>query len=515
MASSATEDALAIINRDIDSDYGSDFSPEEDQIVSQLLSGQAVDIEDNPIVNDADQNDAQQTLRVPLVFGREQQSPFYQAARAAEEIAEQISKTVKSRRYYPDLSNHLREPTPENEATDATPVDPKKPDTRSPIERFRTQPRKPLSVTDLVSPAWCELQYWYTLTKHGKKRRTREMKEGSRVHKKLEDQVHTTVPVEVTSKEDGWGLRIWNVIQSLRTLRDTGLTRELEIWGTIDGLVVNGIIDELSYVCPDKDLEESLDKPTTDEPPPDQPTIAEFFKGLGNSSLDNIRNKRRYQSNKIYLCDVKTRSVRTLPSDMAFRPTKMQLMLYHRLFSALASNNVDFSILTDRYKLDPSKVFSDSFIAQVGSLNDTFYDASSEPPSSQESIQKWSQDSMTTLLEHNTLTLLWSLMISEFQISLPDGAASLGNILKAEYRSRDTGEVVGSKTFAMDDRELENYVEKEMQWWRGEREAQGVVVEEAFKCRSCDFADDCEWRLKKVEEAKEKVRMMKKRTATV
>ena len=342
------------------------------------------------------------------------------------------------------------------------------------------------------------------------------MKGGSRVHKKLEDQVHTTVPVDVKSKEDGWGLRIWNVIQSLRTLRETGLTRELEIWGIIDGLVVNGIIDELSFACPNKDLEELLEKPLKDGLPSDQLTIAEFFKASGRSNLDSIRDKRRYQSNKIYLCDVKTRSVRTLPSEMAFRPTKMQLMLYHKLLSGLAANNVDFSVLTDRYKLDPSKVFSDSFIAQVGSLNDDlFYDASSEPPSSQESITKWSQDSMTTLLEHSTLTLLWSLMISEFQITLPDGTASLGNILKAEYRSRDTGEVVGAKTFAMDNGELETYVEKEIEWWRGEREAQGVVVEEAFKCRSCDFAEDCEWRLKKVEEAKEKVRLTKKRTATI
>ena len=50
-----------------------------------------------------------------------------------------------------------------------------------------------------------------------------------------------------------------------------------------------------------------------------------------------------------------------------------------------------------------------------------------------------------------------------------------------------------------------------MQWWRGDRPAQGVEIEEAFKCRSCDFADDCEWRLKKVDEAKEKLRLSRKK----
>lgn len=122
---------------------------------------------------------------------------------------------------------------------------------------------------------------------------------------------------------------------------------------------------------------------------------------------------------------------------------------------------------------------------------------------------------MTTLLAHNSLSTLWSLMISEFQITLPNGSASLGDILEAEYRSRDTGEVVGHKTFAMDYLTLKAYVDSEMQWWKGEREARGVAVEDAFKCRSCDFAESCEWRLKKVDEAKEKARMSKKRTSIV
>ncbi|KAK1918901.1 hypothetical protein P3342_001030 [Pyrenophora teres f. teres] len=43
-------------------------------------------------------------------------------------------------------------------------------DTRSPLERFRTKPKKPLSVTDLISPAWCELQYFTPLASLGANR---------------------------------------------------------------------------------------------------------------------------------------------------------------------------------------------------------------------------------------------------------------------------------------------------------------------------------------------------------
>lgn len=387
-------------------------------------------------------------------------------------------------------------------------------DTRSPLERFRTAPKKPLSVTDLVSPAWCELQYWYTLTKHGRKKRTAAMKQGSAVHKVLEDQVHRTVQVDIQTKEDAWGLRIWNVIQGLRTLRETGRTRELEIWGTIDGLVVNGVVDELSYICPDAELEESLQKRAEKKlPPADQPSISDFFKATGDSSgAEETRIRRRTQSNRLYICDVKTRGARSLPNLAVFRPTQVQLMLYHHLLSALATNTVDFSILANRYKLDTTKIFSDSFIAQVGSMNgddETIYEDALEEQD--DASPNYSQDSMSILLAHNNLNALWSLMISEFQITLPDGAESLGGVLKAEYRSRDDGEIVGIKTIPMDSQELNFYLEDELRWWKGEREAKGVAVEEAFKCRSCDFAEECEWRLHKVEEATQKSRLRKGR----
>jgi exonuclease V len=191
-------------------------------------------------------------------------------------------------------------------------------------------------------------------------------------------------------------------------------------------------------------------------------------------------------------------------------------MLYHRLLAALATNTVDFSVLTTRYNLDPDKTFSDEFIAQVGSLNDElFSNDQDELGGSYEPEPNCSQDSLATLLAHNNLSSLWSLMISEFHLTLPDGAASIGSVLKAEYRSRGDGHILGSKTFLMDEADLTSFVTHEMEWWKGERDPQGVVVDEAFKCRSCDFADECEWRLNKVEEAIEKAKMTRKRTAAI
>jgi len=65
-----------------------------------------------------------------------------------------------------------------------------------------------------------------------------------------------------------------------------------------------------------------------------------------------------------------------------------------------------------------------------------------------------------------------------------------------------------------DGNELDAYIEHEFQWWKGERKPQGVVVEEAFKCKTCEFAEGCEWRIRKVDEAKENARATRRTSKT-
>ncbi len=330
------------------------------------------------------------------------------------------------------------------------------------------------------------------------------MRQGSRVHKTLEDEVHTTVEVDIHTKEDAWGLRIWNIIQGLKTLRDTGMTREIEVWGVFDGLVVNGVLDELSYICPDRELEEATAKPNEDALPADQTSITSFLDpGSGNSSdvgvIKSLRDMIK-KTSKIYLTDVKTRGAKSIPKGASFRPTLMQLMLYHRLLSDLATNKVDATVIFDRYDLDSTAPFSDIFIAQIGNLNEVYFDASSEPERNQD-IPSSTQDSMQVLLEHNSLQSLWGLMIQEFQRTMPAGVKSIGNVLKAEYRAQGDGAILGIKTFLYDNNVMQTYLDDEMRWWKGEREAQGVCLEEAYKCGFCEFADECSWRKGKIEQA--------------
>ncbi|MCJ1439233.1 hypothetical protein MMC27_008625 [Xylographa pallens] len=501
-----------------ESDYGSEFSPSEEDALIDLLSKAAGDAYGLPSVNiDGAEDDKgfKRSCRLRAIqVERRDHAQYAELSTAPSEKQEHYIAV--------EIDGHKKdEPTIESGqskvARQASVLFESRPtseleaiDLRSPLERFRTKPKKALSVTDLVSPSWCELQYWYSMTKHGKKRRTPAMRKGSAIHKTLEDQVHRTVKIDIQTKEDAWGLRIWNVIQGLRTLRETGITRELEVWGVVNGLVVNGVIDELSYICPDKDLEEEVTARTAHIKEgkmtltADQSTITSF---LGNADgqqstngvLKSLRSMRK-KTSKVYLTDVKTRGIKTIPKGASFRPTFMQLMLYHFLLSDLATNKVDANVLFDRYELNSTANFSDGFIAQVGSLNEIFYDAPSDLFQSSK-IAESNQDSMSLLMEHNSMEQLWGLMISEFSRAMPAGINSIGNVLKAEYRDQADGSILGIKTFMYDRGVIQDYIDDEMRWWRGEREAQGVVIEEAYKCRSCEFEQGCEWRISKIEEA--------------
>lgn len=371
------------------------------------------------------------------------------------------------------------------------------------------------------------------------------MKQGTKVHERLEAEIHITVPVDVTKREDSWGLRIWNIIQGLRTLRDTGQTRELEVWGTVGGEIVNGIIDEVSYECPDPKLEEQVNAKNGNSIPspvlPEyQTSIADFFQSgaqkenghsmaaaltsAGPSSLsDAARLKQKQQ--RIYITDVKTRGSSSLPSGSSVKPTILQLHLYHHMLENLAQGNFALVQLAERYNLNINETFSDSFVAQIGSLNQELFETASsqdhDEPLPTQILS--SQGSMDILLQHNNLSTLWEYMISQCRqtfllpfatsptldetptptpqsvCELPPPSAQptrLSPVLTAEYLSSSRGnerQLLGRKSFLFNPDFLKSYLEDTLSWWRGEREARGVELREAWKCRNCDFRDDCEW----------------------
>lgn len=352
------------------------------------------------------------------------------------------------------------------------------------------------------------------------------MKQGSSVHKVLEEQVHQEVKIDVQTREDMFGLRIWNVIQGLRTLRATGMTREMEVWGVLNGEVVNGIIDEINMVCPDEEAEEIMlqkeeaAKSGSHKSKPletGQKTLAGFFKHSQNAQIleEHFRSAPASSHHEaprtFYLSDVKTRQSKSLPPNGSpSKPVYMQLMLYRRLFASLAANDTPAEKVFERYNLDPHAIFSDTFIAEMSQLDFNASPADDEGHASFES----NQDAVSELLAHNSLSSLWSFMIAEFARTIPipippspDVQSSISKLVVAEYRSGGTGALIGKKAFVSNDVVLDAYVNDEISWWRGERATKGVDIEDASKCRICEFAEGCSWREEKIEEAKRKARL--------
>jgi exonuclease V len=314
------------------------------------------------------------------------------------------------------------------------------------------------------------------------------MRNGSKIHQKLEDEVHTTVPVQVQSKEDRFGLRMWNAISGLRCLRETGLTRELEVWGVLEGQVVNGVIDELSYECPNTEYEEQLERARAERDggviplPPGQMSISQAFAKAAPQDAHGGWAGSTEQDRQVYVADVKTRSVRSVPAGASLRPTWMQLMLYRKLLESLSLNTVDAETVFARYDLRPLEPFTSTFLDAIGGIGPD-NEAASYP----------------------NLLSLWALLVTEMQATLPP--SSISPILRAEFRYAKTGDVIGSELTVYEDKIIDKYIAEEMAFWKGTREAKGVEMEEAFKCRMCDFAEDCSWRKIKVEEATEKSRL--------
>lgn len=425
------------------------------------------------------------------------------------------------------LSDALKSPgTPlETDQTDdqQTIITSRSGDTRPPLLRWRTFPKKPLSVSDLTAGSWCELQHFYVLDRRGGRRfRTEAMKAGSVIHERLEREVHTPVQVDIATREDAFGLKIWNIIQGLRTLRDTGIARELEVWGFIDGQLVNGIVDGLSYENPDPSLEE------------------ETLSTRGSQSSSQSSQYQLSLGNKlIFITDVKTRSSKRPPSHAQARGTMVQLFLYHRFISDMASSKLDYLRVFARYGLRPDEPFSDSFVAQMASLHDFFHsdsdgesfdsDFTTTTTATTEKAPSIDSDDFVTAvstperlgnslsdivyMKYRTLRSLIPLLKWELQMTFPRGSSSLGQVVAVEYRYRakseddeEGGSVIGVDSYFVEPEILNEYLRETMQWWKGEREPQGVQIEEAFKCRTCEFVEDCEWRVNLDQERLRKAR---------
>ncbi|KAG8987893.1 hypothetical protein FRB90_003072 [Tulasnella sp. 427] len=131
------------------------------------------------------------------------------------------------------------------------------------LKLFR--PRGRLTVTDLVTPSWCESKFDYSLrgqrwrganmqdvvvSKHGKAipvQKTVVIQADKNVHKKLEEALPVVeVIVKIKTAEERFALQLLNMIANFQMLIDIGTCREFHVMGFINGYYITGIIDEIN-----------------------------------------------------------------------------------------------------------------------------------------------------------------------------------------------------------------------------------------------------------------------------
>ncbi|KAL5533627.1 hypothetical protein ACEPAG_87 [Sanghuangporus baumii] len=263
---------------------------------------------------------------------------------------------------------------------------------KSPFIEFRQRQRGYLTVTDLVAPAWCEVQFDYGLrqlrnkpiserpqsfvTPKGKEIKVEakvaaknedQLDKGKIVHKKLEREIHKEeVLIKVKRKEEIWALRLLDFLVRLKTIGATSVVRELPIWGIIQDHPVYGKIDELRLET--SNATNGANNLTSQSKDGQMQTRLDSFLMNAKETMHAFLNGH---SQTIHIIDNKTRQNASVPSHVDSLPSRLQLMLYWLMLTRALSTSDDgtsFSSFCARIGLKPTRKFSDAFITEMASL---------------------------------------------------------------------------------------------------------------------------------------------------
>ena len=170
--------------------------------------------------------------------------------------------------------------------------------------------------------------------------------------------------------------------------------------------------------------------------------------------IDEIQRK----DNILKISEFKTRKNAYLPGKAQQDTHKLQVMIYQYLMSQIG--NLDAKRTCDKLRLNPEKKLGEDVIKHT-------------------SVE--------------TLRDLLCILQLQPQVTLSDK-------LLIEYSCQEQDAVFAKIDVSYDETWMLEKVEKCQQYWLGQRTAEGVDIEEAWKCSMCDFADDCAWRIAKVRE---------------
>ena len=100
---------------------------------------------------------------------------------------------------------------------------------------------------------------------------------------------------------------------------------------------------------------------------PSQPELTNFFPSPSKGkSRKSASPPSRPTEKELSILDTKTRRSNSLPSDDDAYSSRMQLMLYHHLLTALLAPTFPFHTFWEKIRVDPFAELSDAFLLQCG-----------------------------------------------------------------------------------------------------------------------------------------------------
>lgn len=188
--------------------------------------------------------------------------------------------------------------------------------------------------------------------------------------------------------------------------------------------------------------------------------------------LVGLIDELRFDSDlfQIELWELKTRKRKSLPSKSQKIQHRLQVMLYKKLFDDMVKGFLRKETVAKHLKLSLTQEFGSDIQKQIES----------------------------SCLTSKNLDQLMDVLFARMQcVTCIQG-------LGIEYVHQDSKETIGLESKVYNEMELRSMYEHYLKFWKGERRTQGVDIEEAWKCQSCDFADICEWREQKALEYSQK-----------
>ncbi|MCL5122623.1 MAG: exonuclease V [Candidatus Marsarchaeota archaeon] len=170
--------------------------------------------------------------------------------------------------------------------------------------------KKSIRVTDIASQYWCErqmeLRYLY-----GDKKKTVEEKKGTLLHEMLENETNVPVLLEPKSYADYMYKTLYTSSIALSALKENGRTREVQVFGRMEGFNLVGKIDQLNFRNEVVTVEEDKTRANDNLPNASQMLPNKVQVMFYRSMLEDIQNgtytledfKKAYYTERLVLTD--------------------------------------------------------------------------------------------------------------------------------------------------------------------------------------------------------------------